>query len=170
MSAEQLGLLPSQVQELAIAVSCPILCGLLVSATISFDQKQWYARLRKPAWFPPIWLSNSACVVIFILSGIASWLVWDATRLAGSVVQAVPLSSYLLTMVLIHLWPVCVFHAKRLDYATITCVLLLGTELGTFLLFDEVLGLTLAATLLGPLILWTVGATLVTYALMLRNA
>ena len=39
-------------------------------------ESAWYASLDKPAWHPPTWLFAPVWTVLYIMMGVAAWLVW----------------------------------------------------------------------------------------------
>ncbi|MEO1280880.1 MAG: TspO/MBR family protein [Pseudomonadota bacterium] len=76
-----------------------------------FSPGPWYESLAKPSWTPPNWLFPVAWTVLYLMIGIAGWLVWKA-------------DGFGLALVLwgVHLafnaaWSYFMFGAQRIDYA-----------------------------------------------------
>jgi translocator protein len=56
----------------ALCLAVGSLAGLVTTSAVA----EWYPTLNKPWWRPPNWLFGPAWTVLYILMGIAAWLVW----------------------------------------------------------------------------------------------
>lgn len=59
-------------------VGLPLLVGSGVGSF--FQPGEWFEQLNRPAWDPPNWVFGPVWTVLYILMGIAAWLVWDCCR------------------------------------------------------------------------------------------
>ncbi len=61
----------------------------------------WYKTIAKPEWNPPAWIFGPVWTTLFILMGIAAWLVWKP---AGFKAATTPLSLFAVQLVLNVAW------------------------------------------------------------------
>jgi translocator protein len=66
--------------SLAIAVVLPQLAGGLGAIPTASSIPTWYKTLNKPSWNPPGWLFGPVWTLLYLLMGVASWLVWHRSR------------------------------------------------------------------------------------------
>jgi translocator protein len=62
--------------SLAVAVLLPQLAGGLGAVATVSSVNTWYRKLKKPSWNPPSWLFGPVWTVLYLLMGVASWLIW----------------------------------------------------------------------------------------------
>lgn len=58
------------------ALVLPLAVGALGGVATSSSVSTWYPALSKPIWTPPGWLFGPVWTLLYILMGIALWLVW----------------------------------------------------------------------------------------------
>jgi tryptophan-rich sensory protein len=81
----------------------------------------YYAALSKPWWSPPAWVFGPAWTILYTLMAIAAWLVWCR---GGWSTQRIPLSLYLLQLVLNALWTPLFFGLRNPGLACVEIILL----------------------------------------------
>lgn len=130
-----------------------------IGAFASANAGAFYQQLVRPEWAPPGWLFGPVWTVLYLLMGIAAWLVWR--------VQGFRRSSAALTLFLIQLavnalwtWLFFVWHQGMLAFVEI--LILWTLIVGTMVAFWRVR--PLAGALLFPYLLWVTLATALTYA------
>ena len=64
------------VASLVVAVLIPLIVGGLGSLATGPAIPTWYRTIQKPAWTPPNWLFGPVWTLLFILMGVALYLVW----------------------------------------------------------------------------------------------
>jgi benzodiazapine receptor len=125
----------------------------------------WYASLVKPAWTPPDAVFAPVWTVLYVLMGVAAWLVW---RRAGFTGASAALTLFLVQLILNALWSYLFFGLHRVDLALLEIVVLWVAILVVALLFwreDR-----LAGVLMIPYLLWAGFAAGLNFALWRLNA
>lgn len=133
-------------------------------AIASRDAPVFYAQLAKPDWAPPAWLFGPVWSVLYLLMGVAAWLVWRA-RPSPGVDGALGL--YLVQLVLNALWSWLFFGWRQGALAMVDVVLLLALVAVTAAAFLRIR--PLAAGLLLPYLAWVGFASALTWAVWQRN-
>jgi tryptophan-rich sensory protein len=53
-----------------------------IGAAASVEAGSFYRELVLPGWAPPPWLFGPVWTVLYVLMGVAAWLVWRGVRVA----------------------------------------------------------------------------------------
>lgn len=131
-------------------------CFLAAATGAVFPPGDWYERLAKPSWRPPNWLFAPVWTVIYLTIAVSGWLVWRKSGFAGA---ALPLTIYLLQLVLNAAWTPIFFGLRRPDLAFFEIVILWLAIVATIVTFYSLNAA--AAWLLLPYLAWvTFAATL----------
>ena len=125
-----------------------------VGAAASIQAKSFYAGLVRPDWAPPAWLFGPVWTGLYLLMGIAAWLVW---RERGFLAAALPLGLFLTQLVANGLWS-WLFFVWKLGALAFAEVLMLWLLIaGMVVAFRRVS--PLAAGLLLPYLAWVTFAS-----------
>lgn len=143
-----------------LAVSFVAAAGGIASA----DAPAFYAQLAKPAWAPPAWLFGPAWTVLFVLMGVAAWLVW---RERGHPSARRGLTLFVVQLVFNALWSWLFFAWRRGDLALAEVVVLELLIVATMVAFWRVR--PLAGALMIPYALWVAYATALTATVWRMN-
>lgn len=150
--------------KLIIAVAVTEGVGIASSLfTAPAVQSAWYAGLAKPALNPPAWVFGPVWVTLYLLMGVALWLVWRSDSPAKG--KAVWL--FAAQLVLNAIWSPIFFGAQSLGNAMAIIVLLWSAIVLTILVFRNIS--KAAAWLLVPYILWVSFALYLNYAIWMLN-
>lgn len=125
----------------------------------------WYAALQKPAFTPPNWLFAPAWGTLYLLMGIAAFLVWRVGLENKQVKTA--LYFFLIQLVLNTMWSVVFFGMQSPLYGVIVIIILWVAILLTILKFARISAV--AAWLLVPYILWVSFASALNISVWLLN-
>lgn len=118
-------------------------------AAATVQAASFYGQLLRPPWAPPGWLFGPVWSVLYLLMGLAAWLVW---REQGFRAARLPLALFLVQLAANALWS-WLFFAWRLGALAFLEILVLeALILATALAFRRVR--PLAAALLLPYLAW----------------
>ncbi len=153
---------------LILAVALPLTAGAVGAIPTMAAIPGWYAKLRKPRWRPPDRVFGPVWTTLYLMMGLASWLVWRRTRdgQPGGPVR-VALGLYALQLVANAAWSLIFFGAKRIGWALIETALLWSLVTATVVAFWRVH--RPAGLLLVPYQLWTSFAAVLTAAIWRLN-
>lgn len=135
-----------------------------VGGFASANAGDFYQHLTRPAWAPPSWLFAPVWTVLYVLMGVAAWLVW---REGGFGKARAALSLFLIQLAVNALWTwlFFVWHLGALAFGEI--LLLWALIVCTVIAFWRVR--PIAGSLLIPYLAWVTLATALTYAVWQGN-
>lgn len=155
----------------------PALVGWLVltlatgalGAIASVNAREFYATLAKPSWAPPSWLFGPVWTTLYILMGIAAWLVWRArpAQASGQQARRVGLTVFVAQLVLNALWTWLFFAWRQGGLAFAEIIVLWLAIAFTAMQFARVS--KTAAWCLVPYLAWVAFATALTWAVWRGN-
>ena len=135
-----------------------------IGSIASMDAQAFYAQLVKPAWAPPASLFGPVWSVLYLLMGVAAWLVWRE-RPSQSVDGALGL--YLMQLAANALWSWLFFAWHNGAVAFGEILLLWALIAATIAAFWRIS--RLASALLLPYLAWVSFAAALNWALWLGN-
>lgn len=150
-----------QWKNLITCIAIPLAVGGL-SVLFTGNTAADFAVLNKPALAPPGWLFPVVWTILYILMGIASYLV-----LTSGKPNSAALTVYGVQLVFNFLWPILFFTLKRYLLAFIWLILLWALILETYLLFRRIS--KPAGYLLLPYLVWVTFAGYLNYSIYLLN-
>ena len=151
--------------KLAGSIVLCMLAGFIGSFFTTPRIPGWYAGLEKPSFNPPAWLFGPVWTALYILMGIALFLVWRKGLAARGV--RIALLVFLVQLVLNALWSFAFFGAQSPLAGLIVIIALWGTIAATIALFAPLS--RGAAVLLAPYILWVSFAAILNASIYFLN-
>jgi tryptophan-rich sensory protein len=141
-----------------------------IGSIASSGSREFYAALDSPAWAPPGWLFGPVWTTLYILMGLAAWLVWRervgrAER--ASAARRWGLVLFVAQLALNALWTWLFFRWRAGAWAFAEILLLWLAIAAVALLFARVR--PLAAWFLAPYLAWVTYAAALTWAIWRRN-
>jgi tryptophan-rich sensory protein len=135
-----------------------------IGAAASIDAGPFYAQLARPDWAPPASLFGPVWTGLYLLMGIAAWLVW---RVGGFRAARTALTLFLVQLALNALWSWLFFAWHRGGLALADIVVLWAAIAATLVAFWRIR--PLAGALLVPYLLWVSFATALNLAVWRLN-
>ncbi len=129
-----------------------------------FVPGDWYAGLAKPSWNPPSSVFAPVWTTLYVLMGLAAWLVWRQTGFAGA---RAALGLFALQLVLNGLWSYLFFGSHQPGVALVEIVVLWLAILATTVGFWRVS--VPAGMLLLPYLAWVGFAAALNFQLWRLN-
>jgi len=156
---------PRDILKLVVSIIACLAAGAIGSIFTRSAIPTWYATLEKPTFNPPNWLFAPVWTLLYLLMGIAAFLVWRK-GLENRQVR-IALIVFLVQLILNALWSVVFFGLESPLYGLIVIVALWVAILFTVLKFYRV---SLAASvLLWPYLLWVTFAAVLNSSIWLLN-
>lgn len=125
---------------------------------------EWYLTLAKPAWNPPSFVFAPVWTTLYVLMGVAAWLVWCR---AGFSRARRALVLFGIQLGLNALWSWVFFGAHQMLWGLVEMLLLWATILATILAFRR--HSRAAAWLLVPYLAWVSFAAVLNFTLWRLN-
>ncbi len=151
--------------KLVISLVITLGAGFLGSIATSQSVRTWYLELNKPPITPPSWLFGPVWTALFILMGIAFYLVWQK----GAGVEGVKTAMiiFIIQLVLNILWSFSFFALRSPVLGFVNIIILWVLILATIILFVRIT--PVAGYLLIPYILWVSFASVLNGWIMVLN-
>lgn len=147
--------------KLVIAIIFCELAGVLGSVFTAPAINSWYVSLAKPSFNPPNWVFGPVWTALFLLMGIALFLVWNSKSHGQS------LRVFVLQLILNVFWTVIFFGLENPFLALIEIGLLWLSIIWTVMEFQKVS--KTAAYLLLPYLFWVSFAAVLNFSIVLLN-
>jgi tryptophan-rich sensory protein len=135
-----------------------------IGAAASIQASGFYTQLVRPEWAPPSGVFGPVWTILYLLMGIAAWLVW---RVGGFRAARTALTLFLVQLAVNALWSWLFFgwHLGTLAFADV--VLLWVLIVATLIAFGRIK--PLAGALLVPYLVWVSFAAMLNYSVWQLN-
>lgn len=150
--------------QLTLSIMLCLSAGFIGSFFTMNSVDTWYGTLSKPFFNPPNWLFGPVWTVLYILMGIAAYIIYVSKK---SQTRTRALQLFAIQLGLNTLWSIIFFGQQNISLALIEILLLLISIVGTLILFYKIN--KKSAYLLYPYIIWVSFATLLNASLLYLN-
>ena len=135
-----------------------------IGAAASIDASTFYAQLLRPAWAPPASAFGLVWSVLYLLMGIAVWLVW---RERGASHLGTALTLFIAQLCANALWSWLFFAWRNGAFAFVEVLVLLALIAATIAVFWRIS--RLAGALMLPYLAWVCLASALTWSVWQSN-
>jgi benzodiazapine receptor len=152
---------------LALFVGLALAVGALsavFSPGVSKKAAQWYAMLVKPAWLPPQHWFAPVWATLYVLMGIAAWIIWRERYHRG---RSAAVTAYAVQLLLNALWTPMFFGLKNIGAGLFCIIVLWVAIIWTMRDFGRVR--SIAAWVLAPYLMWVSVAVAMNLAIWKLN-
>lgn len=150
-----------------ISLVIPQLAGIIGSVFTASSIPRWYSlSLVKPSFNPPSWIFGPVWTILFLMMGVALFLVWKR----GVERKDVRIALYVFSVQIIlnTLWSIIFFGFKNPGLAFIEIIFLWTSILLNIIVFSKVS--KIASWLLVPYIAWVSFAGYLNYSIWILNS
>ena len=155
-------------KRLIIALALPQLAGFIGSLFTTQAIPTWYATLNRPSFAPPNWLFAPVWTLLFILMGIAFYLVWQTpVKKKRKLIKKEAVLAFFTQLLFNVLWSMIFFAQQQLFFAFLEILILWNLIVITILRFEKIK--PLAAYLMIPYLFWVSFAAILNLGFLLLN-
>jgi len=147
--------------NIALTLSIGALGGWATAKSV----QTWYPTLNKPSFNPPNWLFAPVWTSLYLLIGIAAYLVWIKRDTITHFPRTVAI--YLIQLILNLAWSFIFFYLHEIGFALFEILILLVVIIVNALMFYKIN--KWAGLIFIPYILWVSFASFLTYNIFLLN-
>lgn len=151
--------------RLIISLAIPLVVGGASGFFTVSGVESWYQTINKPSWNPPNNIFGPVWTSLYILMGIALFLVWKADT--SSELKKIAFTLFAIQMVLNFFWSIIFFKLHQPGWALVEIIAMWVFILLTIFAFAQVN--KTAAWLLVPYISWVSFATILNYTIWKIN-
>jgi translocator protein len=155
----------SNTLKLIISITIPVLVGATAGFFTASGVESWYQNINKPSWNPPSWIFGPVWTTLYVMMGIALFLVWKSE--ASDVLKKTAIAIFAVQLVLNFFWSFIFFSQHQPGWALVEIMVMWLAILFTIFAFANVS--KTAAWLLVPYISWVSFATVLNYTIWQLN-
>lgn len=146
-------------------MSIPLIVGGVSGFFTATGVESWYQTINKPSWNPPNWVFAPVWTTLYIMMGVALFLVWKSD--SSEILKRTAITLFTIQLFLNFLWSFIFFGQQEIGWALVEIIAMWLFILLTIFAFANVS--KLAAWLLVPYISWVSFATILNYTIWKLN-
>ena len=151
--------------KLFISILIPVLVGAVAGLFTSSGVNSWYAIANKPWFNPPNWLFAPIWTALYIMMGIAFFLIWRTD--SDKSIKQTAMIFFVAQLVLNFFWSLIFFKLQQTGWAFAEMSIMWLMILFTIIWFGKIS--STASWLLVPYICWVSFALILNYSIWKLN-
>lgn len=155
----------NNVVKFIIAVAIPLVVGSLSGFFTVTGVESWYQTINKPAWNPPNWLFGPVWTTLYVMMGVALFIIWKSDT--STELKKIAYTLFAIQLVFNFFWSFIFFNQHLVGWALIEMVIMWVFILLTIFSFAQVD--KIAAWLLVPYNSWVSFAIILNYTIWQLN-
>jgi translocator protein len=156
----------NNILKIIISIAIPLAAGGLSGFFTTSEIPDWYQTITKPSWNPPSWIFAPVWTTLYLLMGIALYLVWKNESVEASIKRSA-IILFAVQLILNFFWSLIFFKQHQIGWAFAEIITMWVFVLLTIFAFAKVN--TTAAWLLVPYICWVSFASILNYTIWKLN-
>lgn len=146
-------------------MAIPLIVGGVSGLFTATGVESWYQTINKPSWNPPNWVFAPVWTTLYIMMGVALFLVWKSD--SSEILKRTAITLFTIQLFLNFFWSFIFFGQQEIGWALVEIIAMWLFILLTIFAFANVS--KLAAWLLVPYISWVSFATILNYTIWKLN-
>ncbi len=155
----------SNIVKAIIAIAIPLMVGATSGFFTVTGVESWYQTIQKPSWNPPNWIFGPVWTTLYIMMGVALFLVWKEDT--SEELKKIAFTLFAIQLILNFFWSFIFFNQQQPGWALVEIIAMWVFILLTIFAFAQVN--KTAAWLLVPYISWVSFATILNYTIWQLN-
>lgn len=155
----------SNIVKAIIAIAIPLMVGATSGFFTISGVESWYQTIQKPSWNPPNWIFGPVWTTLYVMMGIALFLVWKEDT--SEELKKIAIGLFAVQLTLNFFWSFIFFNQQQPGWALVEIIAMWFFILLTIFAFAQVN--KTAAWLLVPYISWVSFASILNYTIWQLN-
>lgn len=151
--------------KLIISIAIPLAVGGISGLFTVTGVESWYQTINKPSWNPPSWVFGPVWTTLYVMMGVALFLVWKSG--SSDILKRTAIILFAVQLMLNFFWSFIFFNQHQVGWALVEIIVMWIFILLTILAFGNIS--KVAAWLLVPYISWVSFATILNYTIWKLN-
>ncbi len=148
-----------------LSILLPLIVGGVSGFFTASSIEGWYITLNKPWFNPPNWIFGPVWTLLYLMMGIAFFLIWKSGAPADT--KKIAMTAYFVQLAFNFAWSLIFFYMEQPGWALVDILLMWAAIFYTIIAFGKIS--TSAAWMLVPYISWVSFATVLNFAIWKLN-